>query len=77
MYKKKCIDVKNIDIKDFQGVFLNEILNVEECFNVNIDVFEIDEKEIIKVVYKLLVLFNSYMYLNIFENYLLYIINLN
>lgn len=77
MYKKKCIDVKNIDIKDFQGVSLNEISNVEECFNVNIDVFEIDEKEITKVVYKSPALFNSHMYLNIFENHLSYITNLN
>lgn len=77
MYKKKSIDVKSIEIKDFQGVFINEIVNVEECFSVNIDIFEINENEIIKVIYKLLVLFNNYMYFNVFENYLLYIINLN
>lgn len=77
MYKKKSIDVKSIEIKDFQGVFINKIVNVEECFSVNIDIFEINENEIIKVIYKLLVLFNNYMYFNVFENYLLYIINLN
>lgn len=50
MYKKKSIDVKSIEIKDFQGVSINEIANVEECFSVNIDIFEINENEITKVI---------------------------
>lgn len=41
MYKKKSIDVKNIEIKDFQGVSINEIANVEECFSVNIDILKV------------------------------------
>lgn len=41
MYKKKSIDVKNIEIKDFQGVSINEIANVEECLSVNIDILKL------------------------------------
>lgn len=77
MYKKKSIDVKSIEIKDFQGVSINEIANVEECFSVNIDIFEINENEITKVIYKSPALFNNHMYLNVFENHLSYITNLN
>lgn len=77
MYKKKSIDVKSIEIKDFQGVSINEIANVEECFSVNIDIFEINENETTKVIYKSPALFNNHMYLNVFENHLSYITNLN
>lgn len=77
MYKRKSIDVKNIEIKDFQGVSINEIANVEECFSVNIDIFEINENETTKVIYKSPALFNNHIYLNVFENHLSYITNLN
>lgn len=51
-YENEMCDIKNDGMKKFQGVNIENIHDVEKCFQVNIDVFEIDACENTSIVYK-------------------------
>lgn len=67
-------DIRNDGIKKFQGV---NIENIQKCFQVNIDVFEIDACENTSIVYKSPCFYDNQMFLNLFGNHVSYITNIN
>ena len=61
--------------REFAGVQLDEISYFETCFNINIDIYEMDENQNARVVYKSLCLYENHMFLNIYESHLSYVTN--
>lgn len=76
MFEKEIYDVRYINVTSFQGVALEHIPLVEECFKVNIDIFELDQEANTHIVYKSPSIYDDQMYLNMYENHLSYITNM-
>lgn len=53
-----------VSFTDFKGIDISEIQNVEECFSINIDVFELNEEDGAQVRYKFLCSNDEHIYLN-------------
>lgn len=77
LYENEMCDIRNDGIKKFQGVNIENIHDVEKCFQGNIDVFEIDACENTSIVYKSPCFYDNQMFLNLFGNHVSYITNIN
>jgi hypothetical protein len=61
------------EIKKFTGVQINEMSQLELCFQININIFRLTKKEACCSVFRSVASFDSTMYLNQYENHLSYI----
>ena len=77
LHDNQIRDICNISPKDFEGVSLEDIPQIEKCFFINIDVFEIDSNAIVKSIYKSSCFYDGHMYLNVYQNHLSYITNIS
>nr|XP_022301117.1 uncharacterized protein LOC111109328 [Crassostrea virginica] len=60
----------------FSGVTLDQIPQFEKCFDINVNIFELTEKETALCIYKSRCQFNNSMHLNMYRHHLSYISNL-
>ena len=61
--------------KEFQTISLEDLDSLEQCFQVNINVFQMISKGVVKTVRISLSRFSSTLYLNLYENHLSWIKN--
>jgi hypothetical protein len=62
---------------NFNGLDMKDVDRVEECFEININIFIMDEKEVVTPIFKSMQRFSDTMNLNLYENHLSYIANMN
>jgi hypothetical protein len=58
---------------NFNGIDMKDVDKLEECFELNINIYVMDEKEVITPVFKSMLRFTDTMNLNLYENHLSYI----
>ncbi len=75
MTYKERKDEKTYDAELYPGIQLHELSDLEECFQVNINAYELRDDDAALCVYKSLCNYKETMYLNIYENHLSYIKN--
>jgi hypothetical protein len=68
---------KFIQTTEFKGFFAKDIDKFEECFEVNVNIFIIDENEVVIPKFKSLNRYFNTINLNLFENHLSYITNMD
>ena len=61
--------------KDFHGVSLEDMSLLEECFNVKIKVYSINEDAAVNVIFDSISSNSNVIYLNVYHNHLSYITN--
>ncbi len=67
---------KGLSENQFKGIDIkSDICELQQCFNVNICVFELDQDQVASIVYKSANFYLQTMYLNLFENHVSYIAN--
>ena len=64
-----------ISRKDFIGVKLEEIPKFEEVFNINVNIYSLDEEDKATVIYKSAGLYEDTLYLDKYLNHVSYINN--
>ena len=67
----------SLDPKTFKGVELSQLVYFENCFQINVNVFRLQEDQSALPVYKSRCHFKDTMHLNLFDKHLSYISNLN
>ncbi|KAJ8307836.1 hypothetical protein KUTeg_014619 [Tegillarca granosa] len=71
-YPHRCIQD---DPRRFNGLHLNEMLYFEQCFEININIFQLKENGNCLSIYKSHCQYSETMYLNMYHNHLSYISN--
>ena len=66
----------SLDPKTFKGVELSQLVYFEKCFQINVNVFRLQEDQSALPVYKSRCHFKDTMHLNLFDKHLSYISNL-
>ena len=61
----------------YSGVTMDEMLDLERCFNVKILIYSLSPDGVVCNVYKSVNYYDSKMYLNVYENHLSYIVDIN
>ncbi|KAK3107900.1 hypothetical protein FSP39_024735 [Pinctada imbricata] len=64
---------QSIDKKDFEGLDIEDIHQFERCFEVNVNIFSLQENESVLPVRRSHCHYTNTMNLNLFENHLSYI----
>ena len=67
----------SLDPKTFKGVELSQLVYFEKCFEININIFRLQDDQSALPVYKSQCRFKDTMHLNLFDKHLSYISNLN
>ena len=67
----------SLDPKTFKGVELSQLVYFEKCFEININIFRLQDDQSALPVYKSKCRFKDTMHLNLFDKHLSYISNLN
>ena len=74
----KCPNVGiSLDPKTFKGVELSQLVYFEKCFEINVNIFRLQDDQSALPVYKSHCHFKDTMHLNLFDKHLSYISNLN
>ena len=79
-YYKKWINFCNSQkpgkiTKNFKGVSIQDMPELEKCFNLNILIYSLSPSGVVSNLYKSLNDYSNKMYLNLHENHLSYIVN--
>ena len=64
-------------LDNFSGVSLMEMTNLENCFSINIEIFEYDENQVLCPKLRSRCRFRETMYLLLFQNHFMYIANID
>ena len=76
--QNKCPNAKiSLDPKTFKGVELSQLVYFEKCFEINVNIFRLQDDQSALPVYKSHCHFKDTMHLNLFNKHLSYIANLN
>ena len=67
---------KNCHISDFEGLEIEDVSLFEECFEININMFDLSEEDVVTPVFKSLFRFTDTMNLNLYQGHLSYIKNM-
>ena len=72
-YFDKYIAVRKLSVKDFPGVDIKDMPDFESCFQLNVNIFSLDDKGSATPVYKSRCRYEDTMNLNVFKSHLSYI----
>ena len=63
--------------KEFQGVTMEDLTSLEECFNVKLKIYSFNQNGAVNVIFDSMSLKSDIVYMNVYQNHLSYITNFN
>lgn len=67
----------SIQIEDYPGLEMEDMHRLEECFEINVNIFKLREDGSVEVIRRSPCHFKACMNLNLYKNHLSYISNIN
>ena len=61
--------------KEFQGVTMEDMTSLEECFNVKLKIYSFNQNGAVNVIFDSMSLKSDIVYMNVYQNHLSYITN--